>query len=221
MKNGLEVYKRLIPFLGEAMGPTCEVALQDCRAGCIAAIANNHISGRLVGSPLTDLARQIIDDEAWRENDYIASYEGRSQDGRLLRSSTFFIKEEGALLGMICINCDTSSFSRLSSTILELGGLVAAAVPTLASSDNSENFHKETFFDDLDFSLKSTVQELFLEGIPEEFSQSERIAVIRRLSEKGVFLIKGCVGRVAQLLRCSDASVYRYLSIIGRENTGK
>nr|WP_319488975.1 PAS domain-containing protein [uncultured Caproiciproducens sp.] len=218
MTNILEYYKKLIPFLGQAIGSYCEVALQDCQAGCIVAIANSHISGRQVGSPLTDLARQIIDNEAWREQDYIASYEGRSQDGRLLSSSTYFIKENDQLLGMICINCDTSCFSQLSHALLELGGLKYSGNPVLMSGVGGETAPKETFFDDLDYSINSTIAELFGDHIPDQFSQEDRITIIRKLSDKGVFLVKGCVGRVSHLLRCSDASVYRYLSIIGRES---
>jgi len=218
MTNIMDYYKKLIPFLGQAVGLSCEVALQDCQAGCIVAISNSHISGRQVGSPLTDLARQIINNEAWKEQDYIAGYEGRSQDGRLLRSSTFFIKENDQLLGMICINYDTSCFSQLSHALLELGGLKYSGNPVLINSSGGETAPKETFFDDLDFSINSTIAELFGDHIPEHFNQEDRITIIRKLSEKGVFLVKGCVGRVSHLLCCSDASVYRYLSIIGRES---
>ena len=216
MTNIMDYYKKLIPFLGQAIGSSCEVALQDCQAGCIIAIFNSHISGRQVGSPLTDLARQIINNKTWKEQDYITGYEGRSKDGRLLRSSTYFIKENDQLLGMICINYDTSCFSQLSQALLELGGLKYLGKLVLINSAGDETAPKETFFDDLDYSINSTIAELFGDHIPEHFNQEDRIAIIRKLSDKGVFLVKGCVGRVSHLLCCSDASVYRYLSIIGR-----
>lgn len=217
MTNILEYYKKLVPFLGYAIGPSCEVALQDCQTGCIVAIANSNISGRKVGAPLTDLARHIISNNIWKEQDYIAGYEGRSQDGRLLRSSTFFIKENGRLLGMICINYDTSCFSQISRAMLELGGLTYSCDPVLINAVGHETAPKESFLDNLDDSINNTIAEFFGNQIPEHFNQNERIEIIRKLNDKGIFLVKGGVGHVSSLLHCSDASVYRYLSLIGRD----
>ena len=58
----LEQYKILVDFLGKALGPDYEVVLQDLtdRKNAIIAIANNHISGRQIGSPLTNTALQLL-----------------------------------------------------------------------------------------------------------------------------------------------------------------
>jgi predicted transcriptional regulator YheO len=39
----------------------------------------------------------------------------------------------------------------------------------------------------------------------------EKIAIVRTLNDKGVFLLKGAVAVVARHLAASEATVYRYL----------
>lgn len=50
--NILDIYKGLVPFLGEALGKDCEVVLHDFRepGHSVIAIANGNISGRHVGA---------------------------------------------------------------------------------------------------------------------------------------------------------------------------
>ncbi|GEB80630.1 hypothetical protein DDE01_20450 [Desulfovibrio desulfuricans] len=53
----IERYVPLVDFLGAFLGEDCEVVLHDVRNpdNSVLAIANNHISGRRKGAPLTDL----------------------------------------------------------------------------------------------------------------------------------------------------------------------
>ena len=58
----LQHYIKLTEFLGQALGPDYEVALHDMtdKNRSIVAIANNHISGREIGAPLTNVALKIL-----------------------------------------------------------------------------------------------------------------------------------------------------------------
>nr|WP_304654861.1 helix-turn-helix domain-containing protein [Sporolactobacillus sp. STSJ-5] len=47
---------------------------------------------------------------------------------------------------------------------------------------------------------------------PERMSQEERLEIIEKLNENGIFLLKGIVSIVAEELCTSEASIYRYLS---------
>ena len=99
MEDLMNYYIRLVPFLGEALGKSFEVAVLDCRTESIVAITNNHISGRSVGAPMTDFAKKMVSSGEWRNRDYIASYSGHTGNNKLLRSSTYFIKSGDTLLG--------------------------------------------------------------------------------------------------------------------------
>lgn len=51
----------------------------------------------------------------------------------------------------------------------------------------------------------------------DRLNSEERIQIISALDSEGIFLLKGAVKDVADALECSQASVYRYLSLIRKE----
>ena len=108
----LQQYIKVTEFLGLTLGPDYEVALHDMtdKNRSIIAIANNHISGRDVGAPLTNVALKILMDKSYEVQDYRLHYCGMSAKGKVLRSSTMFIKQNGKLIGMLCINFDDTKF---------------------------------------------------------------------------------------------------------------
>ena len=68
----LQHYIKLTEFLGKALGPDYEVALHDLtrKDRSIIAIANNYISGREVGAPLTNMALSSLRDKSYERMDY-------------------------------------------------------------------------------------------------------------------------------------------------------
>ena len=66
MDDLMNYYMNLVPFLGEALGKSFEVAVLDCRTESIVAITNNHISGRSVGAPMTDFAKKMVHSKLFR-----------------------------------------------------------------------------------------------------------------------------------------------------------
>ena len=118
----LQQYIKVTEFLGLTLGPDYEVALHDMtdKNRSIIAIANNHISGRDVGAPLTNVALKILMDRSYETQDYRLHYCGMSAKGKVLRSSTMFIKQNGKLIGMLCINFDDSKYREASDAILKL-----------------------------------------------------------------------------------------------------
>ena len=118
----LQQYIKVTEFLGLTLGPDYEVALHDMtdKNRSIIAIANNHISGRDVGAPLTNVALKILMDKSYEVQDYRLHYCGMSAKGKVLRSSTMFIKQNGKLIGMLCINFDDTKFREASDAILKL-----------------------------------------------------------------------------------------------------
>jgi predicted transcriptional regulator YheO len=204
----------LVEFLGKACGETCEVVLQDLRPGkmCIVAIANGHISGRSIGAPLTDLALRLIKGGVWRTSDYICNYEGKTRDNRILHSSTFFIKNEERILGMLSVNIDVGKYTQLSESILRLVGLGGSAPQPSSAEGQIENF-----YDNMEESIKSVLNELGASETKTRLTQEERLLIIERLMDRGIFLLRGSVGSVAQKLQCSDASLYRYIGMINKK----
>ncbi|MEH7501985.1 PAS domain-containing protein [Neobacillus drentensis] len=232
MSKILDYYKELVGFLGLVMGENCEIALQDVsdEKHCIVAIANGHISGRKVGSPLTDLALKFIKSEVWKEKDYVGNYKGKTMNNKILNSSTFFIKEKGKLLGMFCINIDNSKLIDLSQEILRLGFSGGLKLPSEAPTDfstiqlslDTAPTETENFFENPEDIVDSIIEEFYEEKqIPtERLTQEEKVELIEKLESAGIFKLKGSISHIADKLMVSEPSVYRYRSKLQKMKQG-
>lgn len=213
----LRQYITLTEFLGAALGPDYEVALHDLtdKNRSIIAIANGHISGREVGAPLTNMALSILMDKSYQQEDFRLHYSGVSVGGKALRSSTLFIKQDGELIGMLCINFDDSRYQAVMQQVLSLCHpdpfLHALAQPPEDGAPRLETFRNSTDA----VAQDAIAHELERLGIPAgRLTAGERLQIIAALEKSGIFLLKGAVKDVAAGLGCSPASVYRYLSQI-------
>ena len=226
----LQHYVKLTEFLGQALGPDYEVALHDLtdKNRSIIAIANNHVSGREVGAPLTNVALQILMDKSYETQDYRLHYCGVSAEGKALRSSTLFIKQNGKLIGMLCINFDDSRYQSLSKNIMQLchpdnfvdENFSFSDARTVSREAAPAPAHPiESFHNSIDAVAGDAVgRELARLGVTaDRLTPDERIQIIASLESGGIFLLKGAVKDVADALHCSQASVYRYLSQIKKE----
>lgn len=225
----LQQYVKLTEFLGYALGPDYEVALHDLtnKDKSIIAIANNHISGREIGAPLTNMALSILRDRSYERSDYSLQYHGVSVNGKDLRSNTFFIKQDGRLIGMLCINFDDSRYREVSERVLSLchpdrfiSSVLFPEQPTLPDTPKAVPA-PESFRNSADAVASDAIsRELDHMGVvPERLTSEERLKVITSLEASGIFLLKGAVKSVAASLHCSQASVYRYLSQVKNGGT--
>lgn len=215
----LRQYVKLTEFLGAALGPDYEVALHDLtdKNRSIIAIVNGYISGREIGAPLTNMALSVLKDESYEWQDYRLHYSGLSVTGNVLRSSTMFIKENGKLVGMLCINFDDSRYQAFAQQVLTLCHpnqfFQALTQPEDLPGDAPR---PETFRNSTEAVAQDALaHELERMGVPaERLTSEERLQIIAALEKSGIFLLKGAVKDVAAGLGCSQASVYRYLSQI-------
>ena len=221
----LQHYVKLTEFLGQALGPDYEVALHDLtdKNRSIIAIANNHVSGREIGAPLTNVALSILRDKSYETSDYRLHYYGVSVNGKDLRSSTMFIKQNGRLIGMLCINFDDSRYRALSNQLMGLchpdifvEDVVIPSIPEpgAASAPPPARHALEKFRNSTEaVAIDAINRELERLGVTaDRLTSEERLKIINALETNGIFLLKGAVKDVAAGLHCSQASVYRYLS---------
>lgn len=221
----LRQYSCLVGFLGRALGPDYEVALHDLgkKRPSLAAIANGDISGRSPGAPLTNVALQIIADRTYETQDYLLNYRGTSAAGKALRCSTFFIKDErGQLVGLLCINFDDSRFSELSEKIFALchpDDFVSRNIAISSLPPILDNGGQETFYSSITAAIEDALASVLQspELPPDRLTQDEKMQVVELLEQRGIFLLKGAVTEVAEKLSCSPASIYRYLSKLGKD----
>ncbi|MFU0833585.1 MAG: putative transcriptional regulator YheO, contains PAS and DNA-binding HTH domains [Oscillospiraceae bacterium] len=217
----LRPYISLVEFLGKVLGPDYEIALHEINANSqsIIAIANGHISGRKVGAPITNLALKIIKEQAYKSHDYLLNYKGVSKSGKILRSSTIFIKDENdELVGMLCINFDASRYRDISRQILQLCNLPAESVEEEVPPElpNALPDMVENFPDNIGEMIENVIETCLPDNKihPKRLTQAEKIKIVDLLNKRGVFLLKGAVSQVAKRLHCSEPTIYRYLSAL-------
>jgi len=204
----IEQFIPLVDFLADILGSDAEIVLHDFTDinNSVIAIRNNHVSGREVGAPATDLALKMIQDASAYHQNYLTNYQGQSQNGKLLRSSSFMIRNKSnQIIGMLCINIDFNSQYDQILGAQSVNGSIGNAI---------ERFSK-TVDDVTDESINNILGSLPLP--PERLSQEEKIDIIRKLNVNGIFLMRGSVYKIASNLKISEASVYRYLNKIRKE----
>ena len=209
----LERYIPLVRFMGEICGKNYEIILHDVSTPerSVIAACNSHLSGRRVGDPMTELAKDLIRTGAYLEHDFVANYEGRTRGGKRFVSSTYFIKEKGELVGLICVNHDVEDFFALSE---HLNNLVQAF--SLPVGGTCPTTYTENLDDSISGLSSSLIHSTVLNyHVPMEAMHSaDKLEVVRILESQGVFATKGSVGQVARELHISEPTVYRYLQKI-------
>ena len=207
----LKKYIPLVDFLAEVFGDDAEVVLQDVSDfnNSVISIRNNHISGRKLGAPATNLVLKVMNGN-FTDKNYITNYRGVSAVGKVVRSSTYFIKDDkNVVVGMLCINIDIDKLVQLKN---HLDGILKLPEEIFEKTTERFSVSAEGLASD---SIETILEE---SGIsPERMSQEEKMEVVYKLDKNGVFLVKGSICKVASVLNVSNATIYRYLSKIRRE----
>lgn len=234
----LQQYSVIVQFLGKTLGPDYEVVLHDLHPDHneIVAIANSHISGRGIGSPLTDASLKMLIDKAYEKNDFLCNYKGISEAGHQLRSSTMFIKDaNGKPVGLLCINFDDSKYLQMQDVLLSIihPKEYIEARPSLRKSNPDVQPSKtaaltepesEPITENFSMDIPSLMHKMFADAtiaIPtpaDRLNQQERKDIIEKLHKQGLFQMKGAITFVAEQFSCSSATIYRYLSELKLSN---
>ncbi|PKM94887.1 MAG: hypothetical protein CVU84_08150 [Firmicutes bacterium HGW-Firmicutes-1] len=209
-------YIQLVDFLGACFGDNTEVVLHsfDDLNHSVIAICNGHISGRIIGAPLTSFALSKLKDKGKEGPPYYLNYLGMSKNNTKLRSNSFFILDkQGNPRGMLCVNTDVSKYQQAADLLQKL-----AFIPALIS-DEKDNNNIEAFQSSPKDMINGIINDVTHSvGIAaERLTVDEKIEIVRRLNEEKFFLIKGTVSQVAIMLGISEATVYRYLSNINKK----
>lgn len=223
MKNIMDSYQKLAQFLALMLGPNYEIVIHDATKDNvpIIAIENGYITGRQVGDSASMFTLKTIASKQYLEQDYMSNHDVLSKNNKPLRSSTYFIKDNGKLLGLLCINFDDTQFIDLARKMLEL-----VHPNEIIQGRENQNNQQEDLNENVSDIVYQTIEEYLnnihlltshtndaqFESIVSQLTPEQRSAIIAMLQERGVFLVKKAVSDVATILQISEPSVYRYLS---------
>ena len=221
MNPVVERYVPLVDFLETALSRNSEIVLHDFTdlSHSVVDIRNGHVSGRAVGAPATDFVLRVISGEEFSGRPSTPAYLSHSVQGKPLRSTSYFIRDGARLVGMLCINTDTSLVDELQTLTAEIAGMYHTLAPDasdLASGEQAGLERFSTSSEDLIAHAMSSIETATGKSVA-EFGSDERLQAVRQMNADGVFLLKGAVAQVAQAMRISEPSVYRYLQKARRE----
>ena len=194
--------------LAGQFGRNCEVVIHDLRGEdhdhTIIAIENGHVSGRSIGDGPSHIVLESLREDPSTLEDRIA-YLTKTSDGRILKSSTLFIRnDEGDVIGLMGINYDISMFVAVGDAISDFTGQSQPGAEPEAISGNVSDL--------LDELLEHSVR--LVGKPPAMMSKDEKIRAISFLDERGAFLVTKSGPQVCQFFGISTYTLYSYLDEI-------
>ena len=202
----LDFYKRLAHALALQFGSSCEVVVHDLESAdpshSIVAIENGHVTGRKLGDGPSHVVLEALHAGDAKLEDRLA-YLTKTADGKILKSSTVFIRDDhGRTVGIFAINYDITILRAMGDTIAEVVG-------TEPSAPREPEPIVRSVADLLDDLIEQSVQ---LVGTPVALmSKEEKVRAIRYLNDTGAFLITKSGPKVCKYFGISKYTLYNYL----------
>lgn len=191
-------------------GKNCEICIHDLQSKdlnhTIVHIENGHVTNRHIGdAPSNAFLKNKNLIEQGKEPKNITCYTTRSNDGKFLKSSTIFLKDNyGKYKYMLCINQDVSDFLNVKSTIDSI------------LSPPYDKFENEiTIPANVSDLLESLINKAIgiIGKAPLNMTKDEKKKAIKFLNDSGAFLITGSGDIVSNCFNISKFTLYSYINI--------
>ena len=206
-----ELLSPLIPVaetIGRTFGKNCEVVLHDLTTpeNSVVYAVNGNVTGRREGQPFDHLIKFVLLNKNFRD-DYTVNYMFETQDGRKIKSSSALIRDrKGEVIGMLCINYDLSAINRMREQLDEF-------LP--GSGEDSGVFGSDAMLDQNVTTVVDSLIDHIIDGRrKKELTKQDNLEIIRFMDDKGIFLVKGAIDKVAAGLGLSKVTIYGYLDIV-------
>ncbi len=206
----LEMLKQIARALSAQFGPNCEVVIHDLTARdperSIVYIVNGHVTGRRLGDgPSTVVMEQLL--HAQEDPTDHLGYLTRTPDGKILKSSTVYIRDgRGRVSAILAINYDISS-------LLMVENAIGSMVHTV---EEEARGHEEriTVLNVSDLLEDLIEQSVALVGKPVALmNKADKVRAIQFLSQHGAFLITKSGDKVAKHFGISKYTLYSYIDL--------
>lgn len=201
----LKFLTQLARGIARQFGPNCEVVVHDLGTNepeqSIVAIENGHITGRRLGDGPSHVVWEALKTDPKKLEDRLA-YLTRTEDGKILKSSTIFIRnEEGKVSGIFAINYDIT----MMKTVEEQLRLFTAA--------DTAGEEPQTIVHNVNDLLEELIeQSAKLVGKPVAMMNKEdKVKAIGFLNDSGAFLITKSGQRVCNFFGISKYTLYSYI----------
>lgn len=166
----------------------------------IVAIENGHVTGRKVGDGASRVVLEQTRDAEAQPEDRLR-YLTRTPDGKILKSSTMYIRgRNGRVTAILSINYDISALLMVESAVSEI---------TRTADGDREPQQIVNVNDMLDELIEKSVE---LVGKPAALMNKEdKMKAIGFLSQSGAFLITKSGDKIAKYFGISKYTLYSYI----------
>ena len=204
----LQRFLPLMKFIAELV-PDTEVILYDVISRTVFHVINPMDDEMVVGSSMRSVETSLLDNKVYEKQDYIMNYRALSKRQNKLKSATLFLRSPSReLVGILTVNQNVDH-------LVELRDFLNMMVSGQHPYDKVEG---SSFYNSFDISVSGMVSGAIHEELsryavnPERLSQAEKLEIVHRLDQKGIFLVKGAIAELAESLRTTETSIYRYLN---------
>ena len=210
-----EKYKIIGEFISKCFGNHIEVVLYDLRNFEKSGIKiYSHITGKDEKVSITEFSLNLLEDKIYEKENFITNSKGVIE-GKILRSSTLFIKDDNEkLIGMLCVNVDITKYISMSKELEEFAyfGL------------NKNKVEKSKIIADFTKSIKEMINITLSDYLSkngydwQRLNKEEKLYTIKKLNDKGIFNLRGGISEVSDALKVSEPTIYRYLYKVKKIN---
>lgn len=195
--------------IARQFGNDCEVCIHDLQANdlehTICYIINGHVSGRKIGDGASKIVLETL--EALKKGDNVSDHLGyrtHTSDGRILKSSTIFLKDEsGKYRFILGINHDMTNFINAQSALSNI-------VENIETSS-------EDIYGQIPLSVNDLLDNLIEQSVklvgktPALMTKDEKVKAIKFLQDAGAFLITRSGDKISQFFGISKFTLYSYI----------
>lgn len=206
--SSLEMLVSTAHGIARQFGKDCEVCIHDLSVKdlehTIIFIINGHVSGRKIGDGASKVVLETL--EAIEKGDIIVDhlgYRATTQDGRILKSSTVFLKDStGKYRWVLGINYDVTALMNVDAAL--------QSITTVESHDSNGDGQIPLNVNDLlDNLINQSVKRI---GKPPALmNKEEKIQAIQFLRDAGAFLITKSGDKVSNFYGISKFTLYSYI----------
>lgn len=204
MHTLLQRYCQIADVIAGTFGPRCEAVVHDLSQpeSSVVYVANGSVTDRAVGQSFDHLIRQVLMNKKFK-NDRAINYLFEMPDHRKIRSSSMLIRdEEDKIVGMLCINYDISGWVQMQEELVRMLNLEPAEIPPQGEEEVTPDVM--TIIDDL-------IRKIVGNQDVKNLTRKKCVELVRFMDEKGVFLVKGTVDKVAEIMGVTKVTIYSYL----------
>ena len=202
-----ETLKCLAHAIAVQFGSNCEVLIHDLSAEMLSSsivyIENGHVSNRKIGDGPSHIVLESLNADPSELKDRLG-YHTQTKDGRTLKSSTIYIKDDdGKARYILSINFDITGLVMAS-------GSLSVLTSTAENGNEAEKITNDVneLLDDL---IERSVKPF---GKPVAYmTKEEKTQAIRFLNESGAFLITKSGDKVSKYFGISKYTLYSYIDV--------